>query len=305
MATFNINCPHCGGTLEVQDEWGGMAVNCPFCGKSLVVPRRESGPAQPGMPVPAAAPNCQCGMPHGTAGGAKKSKHTLIIALCCGCGGALILILVAVFAAFMLSNKGGASGKERPKTALEGELAFLASRGHAAGEYLKKVAPGKKILIIAEPNFDKSAQVTHMVDMIKKAYGSQDVTIAAIPVPASTEDNPQPIEEVMKAKDFDKLTDQYKDAGIIISLIGLPSNARAMKAFAANPAPKFFLLSTGIGTGKFVQDQMNKGVIVGAVVPNPKANYDLKAPSDPAKAFAIRFVLVTKENLAANKQFFE
>jgi len=214
-----------------------------------------------------------------------------------------LFVVVLAGAIGLLVERGVIGGGAN--SVMESELAFLASRGHAAGDYLKKVAPGKKILIIAEPNFDKSAQITAMVDMIKKAYGSQDVTIAAIPVPASTEDNPQPIEEVMKAKDFDKLTDQYKDAGIIISLIGLPSNARSMKAFSANPAPKFFLLSTGIGTGKFVQEQMNKGVIVGAVVPNPKANYDLKAPADPAKAFAIRFVLVTKENLAANKQFFE
>ena len=214
-----------------------------------------------------------------------------------------LFVVVLAGAIGLLVDRGIIGGGAN--SVMESELAFLASRGHAAGAYLAKVAPGKKILVIAEPNFEKSAQITAMVDMIKKAYGSQDVTIAAIPVPASTEDNPQPIEEVMKAKDFDKLTDQYKDAGIIISLIGLPSNAKAMKAFAANPAPKFFLLSTGIGTGKFVQDQMNKGVIVGAVVPNPKANYDLKAPADPAKAFDIRFVLVTKENLAANKQFFE
>jgi ABC-type spermidine/putrescine transport system permease subunit I len=67
----------------------------------------------------------------------------------------------------------------------------------------------------------------------------------------------------------------------------------------------FFLMSTGMGVGPFIAKQIEKGVIAGVIVPNPKADYEAKAPSDPAKAFAIRFVLVKKDNLAANKQFFE
>ena len=52
MATFNVNCPHCGGTLEVQDEWAGMETACPLCSKAFIVPRR-SIPAAP--PTPRAA----------------------------------------------------------------------------------------------------------------------------------------------------------------------------------------------------------------------------------------------------------
>ena len=52
MAAFNINCPHCGGTLEVQDEWADMETACPLCSKAFIVPRRAI-PAAP--PVPRAA----------------------------------------------------------------------------------------------------------------------------------------------------------------------------------------------------------------------------------------------------------
>jgi hypothetical protein len=113
-----------------------------------------------------------------------------------------------------------------------------------------------------------------------------------------------PIEELMKAKDFDAALKKHKDAGIVLSLIGLPQDASRMASFKGK-APLFFLMSTGMGTGKFVSAQIQKGTIAGVIVPNPKADYEAKAPSDPAKAFAIRFVLVTKENLAANKQYFE
>lgn len=188
---------------------------------------------------------------------------------------------------------------------MESELAFLASRGHAAGAHLAKVAPGKKIVVVAEPNYDKSNQSKALIDMIKKGYGSENVVVEALVVPGATAENAMPIEELMKAKDFDAALNKHKDAGIVISLVGLPQNAARMAAFRASKPPVFFLLSTGMGTGKFVTDQINKGVIAGVIVPNPKADYEATAPSDPAKAFGIRFILVTKENLAAHKQFFE
>ena len=109
----------------------------------------------------------------------------------------------------------------------------------------------------------------------------------------------------MKAKDFDAALNKHKDAGIVLSLVGLPQNAQRMAAFRGKNVPVFFLMSTGMGTGKFVAAQLQKGTIAGVVVPNPKADYEAKAPSDPVKAFAIRFVLVTKDNLNSYKQFFE
>ena len=45
MAVFEIKCPHCGGSLEVQDEWVDMETSCPVCGKAFVIPR-QSAPAE-------------------------------------------------------------------------------------------------------------------------------------------------------------------------------------------------------------------------------------------------------------------
>lgn len=218
---------------------------------------------------------------------------------------AIVLCLVVLIAAgFLLWDKLGDSFTGN-SSVMKSELAFLASRGHAAGAHLAKVAPGKKILVIAEPNYDKSTQSQSLVDMIKKGYGTENVAVESLVVPGANAENAMPIEELMKAKDFDAALNKHKDAGIIVSLVGLPQDASRMAAFRTSKPPVFFLLSTGMGTGKFVAAQIQKGVIAGVVVPNPKADYEATAPSDPAKAFAIRFVLVTKDNLAANKQFFE
>ena len=213
---------------------------------------------------------------------------------------ALGVFVVVIIAAVETGIFGGGSN-----SVMESELAFLASRGHAAGAHLAKVAPGKKILVVAEPNYDKSPQNLNLIEMIKKSYGSDNLVVEAIQIPGASEENPMPIEEVMKAKDYDAVLAKHKDAGIVVSLIGLPQDVKRMAAFRGKPAQTFFLLSTGMGTGKFISEQLNKGVIAGVIVPNPKADYEAKAPKDPAKAFAIRFVLVTKDNLAAHKQFFE
>jgi len=41
MGAYNIDCPHCGGVLEIQDEWAEMEMPCPLCGKNFIAPRRE------------------------------------------------------------------------------------------------------------------------------------------------------------------------------------------------------------------------------------------------------------------------
>ena len=36
MAVSNINCPHCGIALEVENEWQGMELTCPQCQRDFV-----------------------------------------------------------------------------------------------------------------------------------------------------------------------------------------------------------------------------------------------------------------------------
>ena len=64
MAKFNVNCPHCGTTLEVQDEWTGKAVRCPGCQNSFTVPggSANSAPVMPSVPANEFPMNCpHCG----------------------------------------------------------------------------------------------------------------------------------------------------------------------------------------------------------------------------------------------------
>ena len=44
MAMYNISCPKCGGTLEVQEDWSGMETECPLCRNAFVIPPRQQPP---------------------------------------------------------------------------------------------------------------------------------------------------------------------------------------------------------------------------------------------------------------------
>ena len=61
MANYNINCPHCGTELEVQDEWTGMEMSCPSCQNAFTVPPRPI-PVKATSPAAAYDVNCpHCG----------------------------------------------------------------------------------------------------------------------------------------------------------------------------------------------------------------------------------------------------
>ena len=43
MAEFITKCPHCGGELQVQDEWIGMDLECPLCKKHFTLSAETPG----------------------------------------------------------------------------------------------------------------------------------------------------------------------------------------------------------------------------------------------------------------------
>lgn len=50
MGTFNTNCPHCNGELEVQDEYIGMTLECPLCQSEFVLQKKETAPTEKPCP---------------------------------------------------------------------------------------------------------------------------------------------------------------------------------------------------------------------------------------------------------------
>ena len=193
---------------------------------------------------------------------------------------AFVLFIVVVIGAIMLLREMNVFGGN--DSLLSNELKFYTSQGNEVGKFLAKENGGKKVLFVADPGFETSDNIKSLVDAFKKGYGSENVVVDTIALPDDQKDAPMPLYMIMKAKDFDALLEKHADCQVVVTSIGLPGDVNKMKFW------------------RMAADKIKKGVVAGVVVSNPQAKYDVPAPSDPAEAFAIRYILVDKSNVDAN-----
>ncbi|MDR0932393.1 MAG: hypothetical protein LBM70_05160 [Victivallales bacterium] len=206
--------------------------------------------------------------------------------------GFVLFVVVIISAGLLLKEMNVFGTSSGP---LQSEIRFYVSQGSKTGDYLKSVAPGKKVLLIVENATDQNENLKKLADALKENYGG-DVVIDAPAVEGVEEGTP--IYYAMKAKDFDELVEKHADAGIVVSTIGLPEDMKNLKftRLSEDKRPLLFLLGLPNGAFTGLYQAIQNGVINGVIVPNPKANYEETAPSDPVKAFDMRYVLVTKAN---------
>lgn len=209
-----------------------------------------------------------------------------------------LFVVVIIGAVLMLKTMFGDD-----QSTIDNELRFANSRGFVAGKFIAAQASGKKVLFVAYPNYEKNEHSMGVIKAFKDGFGSENVVVDTLKVPADFEESGRTIEEFMQPKDFDELLAKHADAAVVVTVIGLPEKARNMKAFkaAADKRPVFFLINQGMFAGKNLVESIKNGTVAGILIPSPTAKYDVKAPGDLEKAFAIRYVLVDKNNLDANK----
>ena len=213
---------------------------------------------------------------------------------------AFVLFVVVVISAGLLLNEMNVFGTR--DGLLENEMKFYASQGTKTGDYLKTTFPGKKVLLVADPGFEKNDNVKKLADALQAGYGGEVVT-DTVQLPGNQADAPMPLYMMMKAKDFDALLEKHADVQIVVNTIGLPNDLQKMKYWRAkkDARPALFLLGMPSGRIDGLAEAIATGDIAGIVTSNPQAKYDVKAPSDPEAAFDIRYILVNKDNVEANK----
>ena len=207
------------------------------------------------------------------------------------------LVMLVGFGFVLYSRLGGGEELE----ARENEMLFLYSRSAAAGKCLKAAAPGKKVLFITSPKWDaeptRKEQVEAQVNAFKEAYGSGDVIIDSIEVPKNFDEEGSAIEDVMTVKEFKALLAKHKDAGAVVTDIGLPEKGESL--FRDKNAPVVFLLNQGNISGKGVKNLFKNGDVVGMINYKSKADYEIKADADDLlKSFDIRYELIDGNNYA-------
>ena len=187
---------------------------------------------------------------------------------------------------------------------IENEQLFLYSRSARAGKCVKAVSPGAKVLFIANPGWDKEEagreQVEKQVEAFKAAYGSDNVVIDSIPLPANYDENADVIEDLITVKEFTALLDKNKDAKVIITDVGLPEKAERL--FKDKDDPVVFLLNQGNVSGKALKNLFKNGKVIGMIGYKNKADYEIKADEDDLiKSFDVRYELIDGKNYTKHK----
>ena len=210
--------------------------------------------------------------------------------------------VAVVFALIMFSGLGMALHDQMSgdtESEIENEQLFVYSRSAAAGKCLKADNAGKKVLFVTSPNWDKDEarkeQVTKQLEAFKAAYGSGDVVVDSVAVPANFEEEGSAIEDVMTVKDFRALLDKHNGVQVIVSDIGLPEKSDSL--FSKKDAPVVFLLNTGNLGGKTLKKMFKNKKLVGMIGYKSKADYEVKADEDDLlKSFEVRYELIDQKN---------
>ncbi len=216
---------------------------------------------------------------------AAKAVAVLLMLVVVGCGGYLIV------------NMSGSGDYENLR---KNENKFYVSQAHVIGDFIKTDMGGGKIVIIADENFEKDERIPDFVAAMKSASGSDAVEVVTLDLPKDANSDMMPLMERMKAADFNKVTKAHADAKVIVSQIGLPRDVKKLdiiKNAVKGKGPALVLMGYSEVPG--LAGAVQVGAVAGVVTVSPKAVFDEKpAPKDPKEAFAVRYVLVTKKNVA-------
>jgi|GEM_PF-2868676 len=201
---------------------------------------------------------------------------------------------------YVIYNNVGGGGS---KSIIKGQMAFYHSRGYVAAELLNKKAPGKKILLIANPGWETSKMDGSLIEALKKNYGP--VEVDTIVMPPNAEEQGIMISELMTNKAVDGIIEKHPDAGIVAFLYGLPENPQRMKIFTKKDRPVIFLFEMGSAEGKWLTKKIADETISGLIVAKRGVKHTEPPKRNDKDTFDVRYILVTKDNLDANRERIE
>lgn len=214
---------------------------------------------------------------------------------------AIGLLVVVIVCGVLMMYKTGIFGDTN--NFMEIENRYYASQGNVVGKYVNSNFAGKKVLVLMDTGYENSPRTKILLDALNEGAGgnldivADTLTLAKGPNQGNElEGFEMPLFEVMTAKDFDAALEKHKDAGVIISTIGLPRDAKAMRLWTQKDRPNLILISAADMRG---YDALIKTGMVSAIVAvGPDAKFTEDAPpKDIQKTFDIRYVLIDEKNV--------
>ena len=121
-----------------------------------------------------------------------------------------------------------------------------------------------------------------------------------------------PVSFLLAPGSFDQVVASNPQSELVVSLIGLPANLSAVRAWSTAGKPAFALLLPDwalLGTSDEIRRAFKSGKLAAAVINRPRADEGAKRSNDYKEAFAQKFILVTAGNidelLGANPELFK
>lgn len=180
----------------------------------------------------------------------------------------------------------------------DSETFYYASQADAAGRFIREKLAGTDIVLIADPGYRDDLRLPGFREAFCRAVGHDNVELA----PLETSNPELPLYETMKSDDFDRLQQKFPEADVFVSLVGLPSDAMRMKMIRqGGPGKKPALLLIGLGEvpRRQLAEAIRSGRVAGAItLRTEQIDSDRLAPRNPEEAFALRYRLITLENVA-------
>ncbi len=219
---------------------------------------------------------------------------------------AVILMIVVIICAITILMKTGVLGDQGTRKIIENELTYAKAGYFMLGKELAATAPNSKTLLIVEKSRANDERTPALIQAFKDGAAGK-LTIAAMATPTVTwpegrqpkpeEMDMMPMNEMLKAKDYNDVINKHPDCNLIVSFIGLPMDVEELNVWTLPPEkrPKLGLINCAYHN---LKNAIKSGVVVAVVGINPTAKFDEQpAPRDPKAAFERRYILITPENV--------
>lgn len=208
--------------------------------------------------------------------------------------GALFVIAIGFMGLFVWQSGFFSKDANKPKGPDLKLKVFETARANVFARKLVEIAPGSRALLITGSTKENDAIVKAQIEELKKAFGDK-IEIAAQEVfPVERIKGIVPrygLTKATSAKDFEEAVSKRKDCNLVISLVGLPREFWKMGLWRWNEMarPKMAFLE---GEPRILSGFAKKGQVCLFAAYLPGWTYTPDAPSDPEKAFAMRYALV-------------
>lgn len=231
-----------------------------------------------------------------------KKQHTVAIAKPM----AVVLMIIVIISAVVILMKTGVLGDQGTQRIIENELVYAKAGYFMLGKQLAEKVPGAKTLLIVEKIRDNDTRTPALIQAFKDGAAGK-LTIAASETPTVTwpdgkqpkpeEIDMMPMNEMLKAKDYNDVINKHPDCNLVVSFIGLPMDVEQLNIWdmAPDKRPKLGLINCAYHN---LKNAIKSDVVAAVVGINPTAKFDEQpAPKDPKAAFERRYIMITPENV--------